>query len=189
MTVGVLFVCLGNICRSPAAEGVFKAIVHKTHDTPGDFRIDSCGTGGGSSNWYKPNGSSYHQGESSDGRMKKEAKKRGYHLTSRSRPLVPDDLRTFDHIICMDGNNVRAVMEAAKFWGPEFTALANTKVSKMTTYCVANTTATHVPDPWYEGGFDSVLDLLEDACHGLYAALSDSASKQANNTAEIGFHS
>ncbi|RHX97319.1 hypothetical protein DYB37_005259 [Aphanomyces astaci] len=153
MTVGVLFVCLGNICRSPAAEGVFKAIVHKTHDTPGDFRIDSCGTGGGSSNWYKPNGSSYHQGESSDGRMKKEAKKRGYHLTSRSRPLVPDDLRTFDHIICMDGNNVRAVMEAAKFWGPD------------------------------------VLDLLEDACHGLYAALSDSASKQANNTAEIGFHS
>ncbi|ETW02339.1 hypothetical protein H310_05876 [Aphanomyces invadans] len=175
MTVNVLFVCLGNICRSPAAEGVFKAIVQKSHDRPENFHIDSCGTGGGSSNWYKPNGSSYHQGESSDSRMKKEAKKRGYHLTSRSRPLVAEDLRLFDHIICMDSNNVRAVLEAAKFWGPEYIALANAKVSKMTSYCVTNTGADHVPDPWYEGGFDTVLDLLEDACEGLYSKLASSS--------------
>ncbi|OQS01602.1 hypothetical protein ACHHYP_00582 [Achlya hypogyna] len=173
MTTGVLFVCLGNICRSPAAEGVFKAMVARDGATA-KYDIDSCGTGGGSSGWYKPNGFSYHEGENSDSRMKKEAKKRGYHLTSKARPLTRDDLHRFDHVICMDSNNVRAVMEAATFWGPEFAALAKAKVSTMCEYCIVNKGVTKVPDPWYEGGFDTVLDLLEDACEGLYTKLEHS---------------
>ncbi|KAH9183294.1 hypothetical protein AeNC1_014732 [Aphanomyces euteiches] len=172
MTCGVIFVCLGNICRSPAAEGVFKAIVAKNHNDQA-FTIDSCGTGGGSSGWYKPGGHSYHEGEGADSRMKKEAKKRGYHLTSRSRPLQRDDLHRFDYIICMDDNNVAAVKEAASFWGADYVELASSKVSRMTDYCIENTSARRVPDPWYEGGFDSVLDLLEDACGGLYQKLAD----------------
>ncbi|KDO20920.1 hypothetical protein SPRG_14151 [Saprolegnia parasitica CBS 223.65] len=115
--VGVLFLCLGNICRSPAAEGVFKGLVARDGKMSA-YDIDSCGTGGGASNWYKPNGFSYHEGDSADSRMKKEAKKRGYTLSSKSRPLTPEDLRRFDHIICMDSNNVRAVHEAATFWAP-----------------------------------------------------------------------
>ncbi|KAF0684880.1 Aste57867_23124 [Aphanomyces stellatus] len=178
MVCGVLFVCLGNICRSPAAEGVFKAIVAQKGEKDG-FLIDSCGTGGGSSGWYKPTGHSYHEGESSDSRMKKEAKKRGYRLTSRSRPLVREDLERFDHIICMDSANVQAVKEAAAFWGPEYVAAASSKVSKMTTYCLVNTSATHVPDPWYDGGFDTVLDLLEDACEGLYSSLLQDKSRES----------
>ncbi|OQR94018.1 hypothetical protein THRCLA_08273 [Thraustotheca clavata] len=173
MPIGVLFVCLGNICRSPAAEGVFKAVVAKDNASA-KYDIDSCGTGGGASGWYKPNGWSYHEGDSADSRMKKEAKKRGYHLTSKSRPLNPEDLHRFDHIICMDNNNVQAVLEAARFWGAEYEQLAKAKVSTMCQYCIVNKGATRVPDPWYEGGFDTVLDLLEDACEGLYTQLEHS---------------
>ncbi len=129
MTCGVLFVCLGNICRSPTAEAVFQEIVQKNGMLP-NFDIDSCGTGGGNAEWYKPGGRSYHDGESADSRMKKEAKKRGYILTSKSRSLCREDLHRFDHIICMDEDNVNALMAAARYWGPDFERLAASKVPR-----------------------------------------------------------
>lgn len=164
----VLFVCLGNICRSPAAEAVLKGIVEKAGDAT-SFKIDSCGTGGGNPGWYQVGGWSYHEGEASDSRMTKEARKRGYNMTSRSRPLKISDFDEFDYIICMEDKNRDAVLEAAEAWGGAATKdLAKQKISMMTSYCKQYKGTTRVPDPWYEGGFDHVLDLLEDACAGLY---------------------
>ncbi|TMW55986.1 hypothetical protein Poli38472_008634 [Pythium oligandrum] len=166
----VNFVCLGNICRSPAAEGVFRAIVEReAGERAASYRIDSCGTGGGNPGWYQEGGWSYHTGESSDSRMKKEAKKRGYNLTSRARTLTPKDIEEFDYLICMEDKNRTAVLEAAEAWGgAPLRALAKEKTKMMTAYCTKFTDVKRVPDPWYEGGFDHVLDLLEDACEGLY---------------------
>ncbi|MEW5298283.1 MAG: hypothetical protein WDW36_001425 [Sanguina aurantia] len=114
-TVGVLFVCLGNICRSPAAEAVFTAKV-KTAGLESKFRIDSCGTGGGSYNWYQDGGYSEHEGDLADGRMTAVASKRGILLTSRSRPLVPTDFAAFDYIVGMDEFNMKAIHTAAVYW-------------------------------------------------------------------------
>lgn len=131
----VLFVCLGNICRSPAGEAVFQAMVEQQAASSGvradEFRVDSCGTGGGSANWYKPNGFAFHEGERSDARMTKEAKKRGYSLTSRARSLTLRDLEDFDYIICMESKNRTAVLEAAEAWGgAESRELAARKVRR-----------------------------------------------------------
>ncbi|KAF1330904.1 Protein tyrosine phosphatase, partial [Globisporangium splendens] len=173
----VLFVCLGNICRSPAGEAVFNAIVEQRASAPGGlaasaFRVDSCGTGGGNPDWYCPGGWSYHEGDKSDSRMTKEARKRGYTLTSRARPLTKRDIDEFDYIICMEDKNRNAVLEAAQAWGgAACKELAAQKVTMMTSYCTKFKSATRVPDPWYEGGFDHVLDLLEDACAGLYESI------------------
>ena len=111
----VLFVCLGNICRSPTAEAVFRSVVEGA-GAAADFDIDSCGTGGGSSNWYQAGGFSYHEGDPADGRMTQAAKVRGHDLTSRSRPLVPADFQRFDAIVAMDSNNVAAIKRAAEHW-------------------------------------------------------------------------
>eukprot|EP00638_Chattonella_subsalsa_P003712 CAMPEP_0117753996 /NCGR_PEP_ID=MMETSP0947-20121206/12571_1 /TAXON_ID=44440 /ORGANISM="Chattonella subsalsa, Strain CCMP2191" /LENGTH=243 /DNA_ID=CAMNT_0005573011 /DNA_START=264 /DNA_END=995 /DNA_ORIENTATION=- len=161
----VLFVCLGNICRSPTAEAMFTAVV-KRAGVEDQFEIDSCGTGGGSSNWYLPDGFSYHEGESADRRMQAAAVKRDVHLTSRSRPLKPEDLDYFDHIIGMDSSNMRAIWEAADYWGKS--KQGQEKTSLMTKYCKTNK-VNSVPDPYYGGpqGFENVLDLLDDACSGL----------------------
>lgn len=135
MATSVLFVCLGNICRSPAAEGVFSAVVAgKGSAEAARFRIDSCGTGGGNPGWYAPGGWSYHEGDRADSRMRKEATKRGYDLTSRSRPLTLKDVEEFDYIICMDDANCEAVLEAADAWGgADAKVLAKQKVTGWTT--------------------------------------------------------
>jgi protein-tyrosine phosphatase len=111
----VLFVCLGNICRSPTGEGILKAIVER--EAASGFRIDSCGTGGGAGGWYKEGGWSFHTGEAADARMTKEARKRGYKLTSRARTLTAADIEEFDYLICMEDMNRTAVLEAAEHWG------------------------------------------------------------------------
>lgn len=129
----VLFVCLGNICRSPTGEAVLKSIVAREGQEQA-FRIDSCGTGGGNSRWYEVGGWSYHEGEKADARMTKEAKKRGILLTSRARTLTQQDIEDFDYIICMEDKNRNAVLEAADAWGgKECRELAKIKV----TNCVA----------------------------------------------------
>uniref|UniRef100_M4BMI6 Phosphotyrosine protein phosphatase I domain-containing protein n=1 Tax=Hyaloperonospora arabidopsidis (strain Emoy2) TaxID=559515 RepID=M4BMI6_HYAAE len=177
--VSVLFVCLGNICRSPAAEAVFKSVVarNKSVDVP-SFHIDSCGTGGGDPDWYQEGGTSYHDGDMADSRMIKEAQKRGYSMTSRSRPLVKEDIDEVDHIICMDKHNKTAVLEAADAWGgASCRRVAASKISMMTSYCTTFQNVASVPDPWYTGGFDHVLDLLEDACGGLYDAIVTDTEK------------
>lgn len=127
-TTSVLFVCLGNICRSPAAEAVFRGVVTQKGEAA-RFRVDSCGTGGGNPDWYCAGGWSYHEGEKADARMAKEARKRGFELTSRARPLKLQDLSDFDHIICMEDKNREAVLEAAEAWGgADAKALAKQKV-------------------------------------------------------------
>lgn len=104
----VLFVCLGNICRSPTAEAVFTTVAER-RGVADTMTIDSCGTGGGSPDWYREGGWSYHEGDAADARMRDHALRRGITLTSRSRPLTPQDLTTFDFIVAMVG-----VLESAQ---------------------------------------------------------------------------
>ncbi len=152
--VRILFVCLGNICRSPSAEAVFRAYVEK-HDRTGDFVIDSAGT------------SAYHAGEPADQRMQKHAKKRGYHLSSISRKFDPDkDFDDFDLIVAMDDSNYYDLKEMARH--PE----DERKIVKMIDYS-EKFDYDHIPDPYFGGseGFEIALDLLEDASAGLFKKL------------------
>lgn len=166
----VLFVCLGNIMRSPTAEGVFSALVAE-RGLP--IRVDSCGTGGGSANWYRKGGFSYHEGEPADARMRAAAATRGISVTSVSRPLTPDDLVTFDRVVTMDAANERAVAAAAAHWREtgRLTREPTARVERLTAYLrdaeLKRLGADGVPDPYYTGGFDVVLDLVDDACRGL----------------------
>lgn len=147
----ILFVCLGNICRSPSAEAVMKAIIEK-NGSDHFFEIDSAGVIGA------------HAGEPADARMKKHARKRGYQLTSISRPVVPSaDFDYYDLIVGMDDQNIRDLRAMA----PDETARG--KIVKMTDFS-STLGYREVPDPYYGGdaGFELVLDLLEDACQGLY---------------------
>jgi len=152
----ILFVCMGNICRSPAAEGIFKQKVLEQGLEAG-FHIDSAGTYG------------YHEGELPDSRMRDHAFRRGYKLTSRSRPIKKDDFGKFDLIIGMDDNNIYNLKRLAP------SRESQQKIRLMTDYCQYYTDD-HVPDPYYGGpsGFEHVLDLLEDACEGLLNELKTS---------------
>lgn len=143
----ILFVCLGNICRSPAAEAIMRCYVGK-ECLDEHFLIDSAGI------------SSYHQGDMADPRMRAYAAKRGYTLLHRSRPVVTDDFYDFDVIIGMDDANIDKLRQLAPSIEEE------SKIRRMTDYCRLKV-ADHVPDPYYDGGFDNVLDILEDACKGL----------------------
>ena len=151
----VLFVCSGNICRSPSAEAVFRKLV-ETKGVQDQFEIDSAGTG------------SWHVGEPADSRMQMHAKERGYRLDSISRRINPNsDFDYFDIIIGMDDYNIRDLRERAR----NKTDLS--KIYKMTDF-LAVFNYDEIPDPWYGGeeGFELVLDLLEDSCKGLLEKLN-----------------
>lgn len=150
----ILFVCLGNICRSPMAEGVMLRLI-KEGGLEKEIQIDSAGTSG------------YHQGELADARMRAHAARRGYELVHRSRPVRTDDFYEFDLIIGMDDQNIATLHDRA----PSVEACK--KISRMTDYCT-RMVADHVPDPYYGGdsGFENVIDLLEDACAGLLQTLA-----------------
>lgn len=150
----ILFVCLGNICRSPAAEGVMTALVQRA-GLAGEIRCDSAGTIG------------YHAGEPADHRMRHSAAQRGYELTSISRKVDPEvDFEKFDLIVAMDDENLRDLraMDRDQIYAG--------KMHKMTDFC-RRSKASYVPDPYYGGaqGFENVLDILEDACGGLLEKL------------------
>ena len=148
----VLFVCMGNICRSPAAEGVFKSLVSRA-GRAAEFEIDSAGTIG------------YHSGEPADGRMRAAASQRGYSLESRARRLQQSDFDRFDLIVAMDDDNYRDIRDRSPGQGAA--------VVRMCDYCTVRVES-EVPDPYYGGpsGFENVLDILEDACDGLLEHLS-----------------
>lgn len=141
----VLFVCMGNICRSPAAEGVF---VHMLEEQGMDdaVEVDSAGTIG------------FHSGDPADSRMRAAAAKRGYDLTSRARQVSAQDFEEFDWILTMDDANYRDLEQLKP--GVETRA----KLKRFCDYCSCDTR--EVPDPYYGGasGFERVLDLLEDGC-------------------------
>ncbi len=147
----VLFVCLGNICRSPAAEGIFRTLV-KNADLQNDILVDSAGTG------------SWHEGEPPDGRMISYAQKRGYDLSALIGRQIktPEDFHTFDYILTMDDANLRHVR--ALDTKREF----QHKIRPLVSFCKIHQIS-EVPDPYYkeEDGFEHVLDLLEDACSEL----------------------
>ena len=151
----LLFVCLGNICRSPAAEGVFLHLLAQEGLTE-RFVVDSAGTGG------------WHVGRPADRRMRAAAERRGIDLPSRARQLEPGDLLRFDRVLTMDDDNLQAVQAMARQLGEPDLAL----IEPMTSHC-RRFRAREVPDPYYGGeeGFEHVLDLLEDACGGLLESL------------------
>ena len=157
MVKKILFVCLGNICRSPAAEGVFKQKI-KERDLEKLFVVDSAGTGG------------WHVGNLSDPRMRETALSRGIELTSRSRKIEECDLYEFDHILVMDNDNLDAVKSLIK----DHRKPVNSKIKLILSYS-KNSQLEEVPDPYYGGqkGFDKVLDLLDDAIDGLIDSLID----------------
>lgn len=156
MEKSILFVCLGNICRSPSAEAVFKAIVDR-NGLGSQFTIDSAGTG------------AWHAGQPADKRMRQHARRRGYSLTSIARQFDPvTDYDKFDYIIGMDDENIRNLAALAR----DENDLS--KLSKMTDYCKTYNYDI-VPDPYYGGdeGFELVLDLLEDAGEGLLQKIKE----------------
>lgn len=141
----VLFVCLGNICRSPAAEGIMRSLAGDT------LTIDSAGTG------------RYHIGQLPDNRMRIHARRRGVELTHRCRQVTESDFDDFDLIIGMDDSNLANLRRIAP------TPEAAEKIHGMAEYFNPSTRWDHVPDPYYEGseGFELVLDLLDEGCRNL----------------------
>lgn len=150
----VLMVCMGNICRSPTAEGVLRGKLEAA-GLAQVVEVDSAGTHG------------YHAGEPPDPRAQKHAAARGYDLGRlRARRVSRDDFRRFDFILAMDAQNLEALQDLAP---PDGRA----QVAKLMQYAQRHPGVDEVPDPYYgpPAGFERVLDLVEDACEGLVAAL------------------
>ncbi len=152
----ILFVCLGNICRSPAAEGVLKAAAERK-GLSDKIAVDSAGTYGG------------HADQLPDSRMRSAAARRGYDLTHRARQITEEDFIDFDMIVVMDDMNYESVSRLA----PERRYLD--KLYRFAEFCGRHPQWSHVPDPYYEGreGFELVLDLLEDGCEGILEKIAD----------------
>lgn len=147
----VLFVCMGNICRSPTAEGVTRALAVK-HGFVDLFEFDSAGTHG------------YHVGNLPDVRARQAAAKRGYDLSSlKARQVNEFDFERFDRILAMDHDNLELLRQAC----PEE---HHGKLGLFLEYA-SSSTGDEVPDPYYGGpeGFERVLDMIEDAAGGLLA--------------------
>lgn len=144
----VLFVCLGNICRSPAAQGVAEAEARKAGVA---LECDSAGFYGG------------HAGDLPDPRMRQAAFQKGYRLDHRSRKIRLSDLDYFDLVIGMEDANMADLHRLA------VTDTQDAKIIRMTDFAANHPGADAVPDPYYGGadGFHLVLDLLEDSCHNL----------------------
>lgn len=143
----ILFVCLGNICRSPAAEAMLNMLIER-EGLQDRVVVDSAGTYGG------------HSGERSDVRMRRAAEARGIEMTHRARQVREEDFDRFDRIIAMDDNNYEALFRLAP------NREAGQKIYRFREYLRHHADWSYIPDPYYEGheGFELVLDLLEDGC-------------------------
>ncbi len=143
----ILCVCLGNICRSPTAEGILKNLLAEKKMS--NF-VDSAGT------------SAWHSGNPPDGRSTEHAKKRGYNLKGASRQVREEDFSDFDLILAMDLANKRDLYNLAESTNQ---AEQISKIQLITDFCKVHS-IDEVPDPYYKGdeGFEHVLDILEDAC-------------------------
>ncbi len=157
----VLFVCMGNICRSPTAQGVMRHKV-KQQGLEATIAVDSAGT------------HNYHPNSPPDERAQKHAAKRGYQLADlRARQITDADLERHDLILVMDWDNLALVHNICPPGHQR-------KVRRLTEFCLTMDSPV-VPDPYYGGdkGFDQVLDLVEDACEGLLRHLSHGKSQEA----------
>ena len=150
----ILFVCLGNICRSPAAEGI---LLHLLQNDPRQdtVYVESCGLG------------DWHVGQLPDRRMREAALARGIPLTTRAQAFKPADLDFYDYILAADNS----VLETLQSFATSPAQLA--KISLMTRFSKTYPNA-EVPDPYYKGhgAFEEVLDMLEDCCHGLLRSIN-----------------
>jgi protein-tyrosine phosphatase len=153
----VLFVCLGNICRSPLAEGVFRHLVEE-RGRDGDFLVDSAGTG------------AWHVGEPPDRRSEEVAARHGVELNGRARKVLPEDLERFELVIAMDRDNLE-----------DLEALAVRHGSRARLHLLRefdpDGTGDEVPDPYYGGatGFETVYEMVRRSCNGLLEAILDSS--------------
>lgn len=153
MSYRLLFVCLGNICRSPSAENIMRYAVTQA-GLDAQVTCDSAGT------------SSYHIGSPPDARMRSAAKKRGIQLIGHARQFIPEDFEQFDLILAMDRENYQDILALDR------QGVYGDKVKMMCDFCTKHSVK-EVPDPYYGGaeGFDRVIDLLLDACQGLLAEI------------------
>lgn len=140
----VLFVCMGNICRSPAAEGLFRSLV-EDRGLEDRIEIDSAGT------------IAHHAGERPDRRMREAASRRGYELDGAARAVRREDFDRFDLVVAMDGQNQVDLLDLATPEGGQLRLLSD---------FLPPGSARDVPDPYYGGtrGFELVLDMIEEAC-------------------------
>ena len=152
--VRVLFVCLGNICRSPSAEGLFRQVIENA-GLADRVRIDSCGTG------------DWHLGKAPDARARAAAAKRGVDISGlRARQFQASDLAEFDYVLVMDHQNLADVQRIqARVGGTQPELFLN----------YGHSSHDEVPDPYYGGdqGFETVLDLIQDASEGLLLQLRE----------------
>lgn len=153
----VLFVCLGNICRSPAAESIFLKMIHDK-GIDDKFFVDSAGTG------------SWHVGKKADSRMRITAKQRGLDIQSIARQINKIDFDQFDFIVTMDNSNFYNV---CNFKSRE-SSNSNIKIIKIQSFASLFKKYDEVPDPYFGGddGFENVLDILEDSVGGFLKSIS-----------------
>lgn len=154
--IRLLFVCLGNICRSPAAEGIARAIAAE-RDVADRFEFDSAGFYGS------------HAGDLPDLRMRRAASARGYNLEHHSRTVRRSDYSDFDLILGMDDSNIDDLKDHT------LTDTELAKIARMSDFAIHHPAADSVPDPYWDGAerFEHVLDLLEDACSELITLLTN----------------
>ncbi|MFT5686852.1 MAG: protein-tyrosine phosphatase [Myxococcota bacterium] len=150
----ICFVCLGNICRSPTAEGIFRHLV-QMHGESANFTIDSAGT------------AAWHVGKSPDTRSTAAAARRGIRLSGAARAFVASDFERFDTIIAMDTDNHAVLARMAR------TDADRSRLHLMRDFDPDSPPHASVPDPYYGGehGFEDVLDICQRACEGLRAEI------------------
>ena len=154
--ISVLFVCLGNICRSPAAEAIFIDLIKKKGLTD-YFIVDSAGTG------------SWHIGKKADARMRISAERRGLNVMSKARQINFKDFEKFNYILAMDNSNFRNIIDLKnRNSSSDFASIKNIQDFR---YVFIDL---EVPDTYYGGdeGFDHVLDILEDSVSGFFESIS-----------------
>ncbi|HTW42233.1 MAG TPA: low molecular weight protein-tyrosine-phosphatase [Solirubrobacteraceae bacterium] len=154
--VRLLFVCLGNICRSPTAEGVMRALVHEA-GLADEIQLESAGTG------------AWHVGSPPDARAAQAAQERGVTLEGRARQVRPEDFADFDLLLAMDRENLSTLRTLAP--GEQERA----KVRLLRDFDPASDGELDVPDPYYSapGSFDEVFELVNAACQGLLQELRE----------------
>lgn len=155
----IVFVCLGNICRSPTAEGVFQHLVNE-RGLGSYFYIDSAGT------------SAYHIGETANSRSQKTANDHGIQLRSRARRFESDDLKEFDLVVAMDSQNLSDIEQLIS------KSSFNTKIIRMRDYDPKPGDG-DVPDPYYGGidGFENAFNIVKRSCEALLNDLEDKIEK------------
>lgn len=151
----ILYVCMGNICRSPAAEAITEKFI-AAKGLSDEVLCDSAGT------------ISYHEGSLADPRMRALASTRGYEIRSISRPLVTEDFERFDYIVAMDEENYREIKTR------QGSQPSTAKIVRICDFAKSHSDK-EVPDPYYGGekGFEKVIDLLEDACENFVDKIAD----------------